>query len=161
MRKGYHQRCRQSVESLAENAPLKLPTEAILEPLPDEDSCAATLEISNRGRTDLPSQMIGRYKLLQEIGEGGLGVVYLAHQTEPVKRRVAIQVIKPGMDSREIVARFEAERQALMDHPNIAQVFDGGSMILATFPANLSNMPTTCGVIVVAEGRFELPTKGL
>ncbi len=72
---------------------------------------------------------IGRYKLLQEIGEGGFGIVYLAEQTEPVKRRVALKVLKPGMDTREVVARFEAERQslALMDHPNIARIFDGGA----------------------------------
>ena len=73
--------------------------------------------------------MIGRYKLLQEIGEGGFGIVYLAEQKEPVKRKVALKVLKPGMDTREVVARFEAERQALalMDHPNIAQVYDGGA----------------------------------
>ena len=73
--------------------------------------------------------MIGRYKLLQEIGEGGFGIVYMADQMEPVKRRVALKVLKPGMDTREVVARFEAERQALalMDHPNIAQVYDGGA----------------------------------
>ncbi len=71
---------------------------------------------------------IGRYKLLQKIGEGGFGVVYMAEQVEPVQRRVALKIIKPGMDSREVVARFEAERQALalMDHPNIAKVLDGG-----------------------------------
>ena len=72
---------------------------------------------------------IGRYKLLQEIGEGGFGVVYMADQTEPVRRKVALKIIKPGMDSREVVARFEAERQALamMDHPNIAKVLDAGT----------------------------------
>jgi eukaryotic-like serine/threonine-protein kinase len=71
---------------------------------------------------------IGRYRLLQQIGEGGCGVVYLAEQEEPVKRRVALKLIKLGMDSRQVIARFEAERQALamMDHPNIAKVFDGG-----------------------------------
>ncbi|HEY5911797.1 MAG TPA: tetratricopeptide repeat protein [Verrucomicrobiae bacterium] len=71
---------------------------------------------------------IGRYKLLEKIGEGGFGVVYLAEQEEPVQRKVALKIIKPGMDSREIVARFEAERQALalMDHPTIAKVLDGG-----------------------------------
>ena len=76
-----------------------------------------------------PGEMIGRYKLLQQIGEGGFGIVYLADQLEPVKRRVALKVLKPGMDTREVVARFEAERQALalMDHPNIARVFDGGA----------------------------------
>ena len=65
---------------------------------------------------------IGRYKLLEKIGEGGFGVVYMAEQREPVKRRLALKIIKVGMDTREVVARFEAERQALalMDHPNIA-----------------------------------------
>ena len=72
---------------------------------------------------------IGRYKLLQKIGEGGFGIVYMADQTRPVKRKVALKIIKPGMDTKEVVARFEAERQALalMDHPNIAKVFDGGT----------------------------------
>jgi serine/threonine protein kinase len=70
--------------------------------------------------------MIGRYKLLEKIGEGGFGEVWMAEQREPVKRRVALKLIKLGMDSRQIVARFEAERQALamMDHPNIAKIFD-------------------------------------
>ena len=72
---------------------------------------------------------IGPYKLLQQIGEGGMGSVFMAEQTQPVKRRVAVKIIKPGMDSRQIVARFEAERQALalMDHPNIAKVLDAGT----------------------------------
>jgi WD40 repeat protein/serine/threonine protein kinase len=72
---------------------------------------------------------IGRYKLLERIGEGGFGVVYMAEQQEPVTRKVALKVIKAGMDTREVIARFEAERQALalMDHPNIARVFDGGA----------------------------------
>jgi eukaryotic-like serine/threonine-protein kinase len=70
----------------------------------------------------------GRYKLIEEIGEGGMGTVFMAQQTEPVKRLVAVKIIKPGMDSREVLARFEAERQALalMDHANIAKVLDGG-----------------------------------
>ncbi|NIP17834.1 MAG: protein kinase, partial [Xanthomonadales bacterium] len=65
----------------------------------------------------------------QKIGEGGFGVVYMAEQTEPVRRRVALKVIKLGMDTKEVIARFEAERQALamMDHPNIAKVFDAGA----------------------------------
>jgi serine/threonine protein kinase/tetratricopeptide (TPR) repeat protein len=73
--------------------------------------------------------IIGPYKLLESIGEGGFGEVFLAEQAEPVRRKVALKVLKPGMDSRQVVARFEAERQALaiMDHPNIAKVFDGGS----------------------------------
>ncbi|MEO8269032.1 MAG: protein kinase, partial [Aureliella sp.] len=72
---------------------------------------------------------IDRYKLLQQIGEGGMGTVFMAQQTEPVKRIVALKLIKPGMDSREVIARFEAERQALamMDHPNIAHVLDAGT----------------------------------
>ena len=78
---------------------------------------------------------IGPYKLLEQIGEGGFGVVFLAEQQRPVRRRVALKVIKPGMDSRQVVTRFEAERQALalMDHPNIAHVLDGGETIAATF----------------------------
>src|SRR5205823_14789667 len=75
-----------------------------------------------------PGAVIGSYKLLEEIGEGGFGVVFMAEQTRPVRRRVALKVLKPGMDTRQVVARFEAERQALalMDHANIAHVFDGG-----------------------------------
>jgi len=75
-----------------------------------------------------PGTKIGRYKLLELIGEGGMGLVYLAEQEEPVKRRVALKLVKPGMDTRQVVARFEAERQvlALMDYPNIAHVFDAG-----------------------------------
>ena len=72
--------------------------------------------------------VIGRYKLLQEIGEGGFGSVWMAEQLEPVRRKVALKIIKLGMDTKQVVARFEAERQALalMDHPNIAKVLDGG-----------------------------------
>src|SRR5499425_199547 len=72
---------------------------------------------------------IGPYKLLQQIGEGGFGVVYMAEQTEPVRRKVAVKIIKPGMDTKEVIARFESERQALalMDHPNIAKVLDAGA----------------------------------
>src|SRR6266850_1219785 len=72
---------------------------------------------------------IGRYKLLQRLGEGGCGVVYMAEQEEPVRRRVALKVIKLGMDTKSVIARFEAERQALalMDHPSIAKVFDAGA----------------------------------
>ncbi len=75
-----------------------------------------------------PGHQIGRYKLLQKIGEGGFGVVYMAEQVRPVRRKVALKIIKPGMDTRAVVARFEAERQALalMDHPNVAHVLDAG-----------------------------------
>jgi serine/threonine protein kinase/tetratricopeptide (TPR) repeat protein len=76
-----------------------------------------------------PGQAIGHYTLLEEIGEGGFGVVYLAEQREPVERKVALKILKAGLDTRQVVARFEAERQALalMDHPNIARVLDGGT----------------------------------
>jgi len=76
-----------------------------------------------------PGTIIGRYKLLQHIGEGGFGVVYMAEQTEPIKRKVALKIIKLGMDTKQVIARFEAERQALalMEHPNIARVFDAGA----------------------------------
>src|SRR5271170_5737276 len=79
--------------------------------------------------TEKPGDRIGRYKLLQQIGEGGCGVVYMAEQEQPVRRRVALKVIKLGMDTKQVIARFEAERQALalMDHPNIAKVLDAGA----------------------------------
>ncbi|HBE67841.1 MAG TPA: hypothetical protein DDW52_06805 [Planctomycetaceae bacterium] len=79
--------------------------------------------------TEDSSTQIGPYRLLEKLGEGGMGVVYRAEQKEPVKRRVALKIIKPGMDSRQVIARFEAERQALamMDHPNIARVLDAGA----------------------------------
>src|SRR5207247_9551442 len=79
--------------------------------------------------TERPGTVIGPYKLLQQIGEGGMGVVWMAEQTQPVHRKVALKVIKPGMDSRQVIARFEAERQALavMDHVSIARVFDAGA----------------------------------
>ena len=79
--------------------------------------------------SEKPGDTIGRYKLLEQIGEGGCGVVYMAEQQEPVRRRVALKVIKLGMDTKSVIARFEAERQALamMDHPNIAKVFDAGA----------------------------------
>src|SRR5712671_2181681 len=79
--------------------------------------------------TEKPGDWIGRYKLVQQVGEGGCGVVYMAQQEEPVRRTVALKVIKLGMDTRQIIARFGAERQALamMDHPNIAKVLDAGA----------------------------------
>lgn len=85
--------------------------------------------VSARLMTERPGTLIGRYKLLEQIGEGGFGSVWMAEQREPVKRRVALKVIKLGMDTKQVIARFEAERQALamMDHPNIAKVFDGGA----------------------------------
>ena len=90
-------------------------------------SRAATIDLPTPA--EAPGAVIGPYKLLELIGEGGFGVVFLAEQTEPVRRKVALKILKPGMDTRQVVARFEAERQALaiMDHPNIAKVFDGGA----------------------------------
>ena len=76
-----------------------------------------------------PGSMIGPYKLVEQIGEGGMGVVFMAEQTQPVQRKVALKIVKPGMDTKQVIARFEAERQALamMDHPNIARVLDAGT----------------------------------
>lgn len=94
-----------------------------------ERSASETAAIAEAPFGEKPGDRIGRYKLLQQIGEGGCGVVYLAEQAEPVRRRVALKIIKPGMDTKSVMARFEAERQALalMDHPNIAKVFDAGA----------------------------------
>ena len=87
------------------------------------------LDLAEEPADEAVGRSIGRYKVLEKVGEGGCGVVYVAEQTEPVRRRVALKVIKLGMDTKSVVARFEAERQALamMDHPNIAKVLDGGS----------------------------------
>jgi hypothetical protein len=95
--------------------------ESFLEPFSDP--------LWSETRREGEGDMIGRYKLIQQIGEGGFGTVFLAEQSQPVKRQVALKVIKPGMDSKEVIARFEAERQALalMDHPHIAKVHDAGT----------------------------------
>src|SRR5438046_5426577 len=93
---------------------------------------AATGALPNAAQAsppEAPGTIIGPYKLLQQIGEGGMGIVFMAEQTHPVQRKVALKIIKPGMDSRQVITRFEAERQALamMDHVNIARVFDAGA----------------------------------
>ena len=82
-----------------------------------------------RLKPEEPGEKIGRYKLREQIGEGGFGTVWVAEQEEPVRRRVALKIIKLGMDTKEVIARFEQERQALalMDHPSIAKVFDAGA----------------------------------
>jgi serine/threonine protein kinase/Flp pilus assembly protein TadD len=102
-------------------------------PKTGEDALAKTIDASHFTVSldilaEQPGSRIGRYKLLSILGEGGMGIVYLAEQNEPIKRRVALKVIKPGMDSKRVIARFEAERQvlALLDHPNIAHVHDAG-----------------------------------
>ena len=88
----------------------------------------ALAEAADTSMKEGPGTVIGLYKLLQKIGEGGMGEVYMAEQCEPVIRKVALKIIKLGMDTRQVVARFEAERQALamMDHPNIAKILDAG-----------------------------------
>jgi WD40 repeat protein/serine/threonine protein kinase len=93
------------------------------------DPGEAVITIPDRPLSEKEGTCIGRYKLLQRIGEGGMGVIYMAEQTEPVTRKVALKIIKLGLDTKSVIARFEAERQALamMDHPNIAKVFDAGS----------------------------------
>jgi WD40 repeat protein/serine/threonine protein kinase len=120
-------------EACAEAPELRQKVEALLEAYQEAGSfleapaavLAATVDEPSRER---PGTLIGPYKLLEPIGEGGFGVVYMAEQQPPLRRKVALKILKPGMDTRQVVARFEAERQALalMDHPNIAHVFDGG-----------------------------------
>ena len=92
------------------------------------EPAAAIVATVDEAITEHPGSVIGRYKLLEQIGEGAFGVVYMAEQQAPIRRMTAFKVLKPGMDSRQIIARFEAERQALalMDHLNIAKVLDAG-----------------------------------
>src|SRR5580658_6454011 len=115
---------------------LRLETRLAAQEKPDEYSPKAASAVAATIKLDLPGapseavgQTLGRYKLLEQLGEGGCGVVYVAEQSQPVRRRVALKVIKLGMDTKQVVARFEAERQALamMDHPNIAKVLDAGT----------------------------------
>jgi WD40 repeat protein/serine/threonine protein kinase len=131
-------RARYLDKACAEDAALRQQVEALLQ---SHEQAGGFLEAPPAGfdfkrtepvqipLTEKPGDRIGRFKLLEQIGEGGCGVVYLAEQEEPVRRRVALKVIKLGMDTKSVIARFEAERQALalMDHPNIAKVFDAGS----------------------------------
>jgi serine/threonine protein kinase/tetratricopeptide (TPR) repeat protein len=107
---------------------LESPAAAIPSPLEGEGMGVRGTTI-NDPITERPGTVIGSYRLMEQIGEGGMGLVFVAEQQYPVRRKVALKVIKPGMDTRQVVARFEAERQALalMDHPNIAKVFDGGT----------------------------------
>jgi serine/threonine protein kinase/tetratricopeptide (TPR) repeat protein len=121
--------------------------------------------------TERPGDRIGRYKLLEQIGEGGCGVVYVAEQVEPVRRRVALKIIKLGMDTKSVIARFEAERQALalMDHPNIAKVLDAGATDSgarlspaaarpnADARGNLSEPPSAVETAAAGDSRAPLP----
>jgi serine/threonine protein kinase/Flp pilus assembly protein TadD len=93
-----------------------------------ESPATAAGAVVDEPLSERPGTIIGPYKLMEQIGEGGMGLVFVAEQQHPIRRKVALKVIKPGMDSRQVLARFEAERQALalMDHPNIAKVLDGG-----------------------------------
>jgi serine/threonine protein kinase len=102
---------------------------SFLESLALDPDATCDLDPTPRPLTEGPGTVIGPYKLLEQIGEGGMGVVSMAEQARPVRRKVALKIIKPGMDSRQVIARFEAERQALalMDHPNIARVLDAGA----------------------------------
>ncbi len=119
-------------DACAGDAALRQRVESLLA---EHEQLGSFMEVSSpeatldRQASERPGTQIGPYKLLQQIGEGGMGVVYMAEQKEPVERRVALKIIKPGMDTRQVIARFEAERQALamMDHPNIAKVLDAGT----------------------------------
>ena len=95
----------------------------------DSPAAGPTMNLPPPQVMEGPGTVIGPYKLLEQIGEGGMGIVYMAEQTQPVRRKVALKIIKPGMDTKQVIARFEAERQALamMDHPNIAKVLDAGA----------------------------------
>jgi serine/threonine-protein kinase len=112
-------RLRQRVEKLLE---IRSQAEGFLESPPfDLDDTPDELF------TDRPGTIIGPYKLLEQIGEGGMGLVFMAEQAQPIRRRVALKILKPGMDTRQVIARFEAERQALalMDHSHIAKILPG------------------------------------
>ncbi len=112
---------------------LRANVEALLKAHVDSGEFLEQAPAEIKPQTGLPGEKVGdrvgRYKLLQQIGEGGCGVVFMAEQEEPVRRKVALKIVKPGMDSKAVIARFEAERQALalMDHPNIARVSDAGA----------------------------------
>ncbi len=118
--------CPQCGADLPTDAPEGLCPKCLMKVVQQND-VDATIEGS--ASIEGPGTRIGRYEMLELIGEGGMGLVYLAEQKEPVRRKVVLKIIKPGMDSKQVVARFEAERQALavLDHPNIAHVFDAGT----------------------------------
>jgi len=121
------------VSACGGDAELRANVEALLKAHQESGEFLEQAPAEVKARTGAPGERpgdrIGRYKLLQQIGEGGCGVVFMAEQEEPVRRKVAIKIVKPGMDTKTVIARFEAERQALalMDHPNIARVLDAGA----------------------------------
>ncbi|UCC31736.1 MAG: serine/threonine protein kinase, partial [Phycisphaerales bacterium] len=117
-------------ERCATDSALRAEVEALLAGFErGEVTSLNAVEQMSDGEADIVGTSIGPYKLLEVIGEGGLGAVYMAQQAEPVRRKVAVKIIKLGMDTKQVIARFEAERQALamMDHPNVAKVFDAGT----------------------------------
>ncbi len=158
----------------ADNAELRGRVEALLTANDQSDELpnAGTIDFGGERRATVIGSIhaaagktiAGRYRLLEEIGEGGMGTVWVAEQTQPVRRRVALKLIKPGMDSRTVLARFEVERQALalMDHPNIAKVLDGGVTDLGSpffVMEYVKGVPITeyCDKIrVTVEGRLAL-----
>ena len=113
----------------APRTPARLPVEDAVGLPPSVAEMLAAGAPSQPAPTEAAGATVGRYKLLEQIGEGGFGVVFMAQQTHPVRRKVAVKIVKQGMDTKQVIARFEAERQALamMDHPNIAKVLDGGA----------------------------------
>ena len=128
------QECRTDTERVAflehacgEDAELRADVESLLANDADDDF----LQHPPPGAEDdqVIGSTIGPYKILEQVGEGGMGIVYMAEQRQPIVRRVALKVIKAGMDTKQVIARFEVERQALalMDHPNIARILDAGS----------------------------------
>jgi serine/threonine protein kinase/tetratricopeptide (TPR) repeat protein len=130
-----HQRSAYLDETCGNHEELRRRVEALLRRFAEAEGPldrppASLANTTGESIAERPGTIIGPYKLLEQIGEGGMGLVFVAEQQHPVRRRVALKIIKPGMDSRQVIARFEAERQALamMDHPNIAKVFDGGTV---------------------------------
>lgn len=129
-----NQRQRYLDQSCGHDAALRASVEALLaasdqpnHPL-DRPPVSVVTDSVAEEHSDLIGRMIGRYRLMEQIGEGGFGLVFVAQQDQPVRRQVALKIVKPGTGSKEVIARFEAERQAvaMMDHPNIARVFDAG-----------------------------------
>jgi WD40 repeat protein/serine/threonine protein kinase len=118
-----------AVSAEAEAFVTDLPDDDAAEPKPRRETDETRKVNLDNAPEEILGQKIGRYKILERVGEGGCGVVYLAEQTEPIRRRVALKVIKLGMDTKQVVSRFEAERQvlAMMDHPNIGKVLDAGT----------------------------------